>query len=316
MENTASKLVFLDKSTTQGKLIQVSIGIVIAYLVYLMATGIMKSDTFTKEEKTKPQKLEIDILDGYADSSSLSLMSFNTVLPYVPTYMPLNPSVNFKGGAQFTYSLWLNIANPDDISLLNKCIFMRGDKRNYEFNVKDNTTSEKRNVVDKFTYCPMLSFGSNKMDFVVRFNTSNKVDETLYASKLESDNAAYRKNILSILQANWIMVTIVFEDNIPINDFENGIRVQIYLNNLLYETRFFMGMLKQNIGNLYFFPDGPLNGVRIANMKYFNYALSTVDIKNLSSNIPTKAANNVMNGKSNRGPPDLSTGNILDIYNI
>jgi hypothetical protein len=314
MEQVSSKLAFIDKDTAFGKVAQVGIGIIVTYLIFLMAAGIMKTDAFSKTEKTKPQKIEINIIDGFADSSSLSILSFNTVLPYVPSYIPLNPSMNFKGGAQFTYSLWLNIANPDDVSLLNKCIFMRGDKRKYEYNVKDNTTGEKRNVVDHFTYCPMLSFGTNKMDFVVRFNTSHKVDETLYASKLESENSAYRKNILSILQANWIMVTVIFEDNIPINDFENGIRVQIYMNNLLYETRYFKGMLKQNIGNLYFFPDGPLNGVRVGNMKYYNYALTMSDIKNLSSKIPNKAA--VLNDNKKPGPPDLSTANILDIYNI
>jgi len=314
MEKASSKLTFIDKDKALGKVVQVSIGIFLTYLIFLMAAGIMKTDAFSKSDKAKPQKVEIIIIDGFADSSSLSILSFNTILPFIPSYIPLNPSMNFKGGAQFTYSLWLNIANPDDISLLNKCIFMRGDKRKYEYNVKDNKTGIKRNVVDYFTYCPMLSFGTNKMDFAIRFNTSNKLDELLYASKLESDNSAYRKNILSIMQANWVMVTIIFEDNIPINDFENGIRVQIYMNNLLYDTSYFNGMLKQNVGNLYFFPDGPLNGVRVGNMKYYNYALAISEIKVLSSKVPDKAA--VLNVNNGPGAPDLSAANILDIYNI
>jgi hypothetical protein len=312
----AKALGALDKSKVSGKVIQVLIGLVLTYLTYLLSLAIMKSDSFKSENITTPVKKEVTILDGYADSSALSIISFNTVLPFVPHYMPIRPSVNFKGGAQFTYSTWLNISNPDDTSLLNKCIFLRGDKKKYNYDVRDNVTGEKRKLLDYFTYCPMVSFGNNKLDFVVKFNTNNKLDETMYAQRIESDNSVYRKNILSIIQTNWIMLTVIFEDNIPLNDFENGVRVQLYLNDLLYETKYYKGMLKQNTGNLYFFPEGALNGVRLANMMYFNHAISSNDVKQLYYKKPgNKTASTIIKSTQKMPLVNVSAGNILDLYN-
>ncbi|KAG1667188.1 hypothetical protein FOA52_004183 [Chlamydomonas sp. UWO 241] len=310
---------FLDKSTLMGGTLQVVIGILLTVGVYMLAFAILYMDVKNTFVTSNTRMTEIVVLDGYADSSQLAVTSFNTVLQFAKNYLPITHSVNMKGGAQFSYSLWLNIQNPDDPSILNKCIFMRGDKKKYTYEVYDHVTGDGGEVIDYMTYCPMLSFGTNKLDFSVKFNTANKLDQEMYVARIESSNDVFRRNILSVLQKNWIMITLVFEDNIPINDFENGVRVQMYVNELLYDSNVYAGMLKQNMGNLEFFPDGPAVGVRLSAMKYFNYALSSVDIGKMFVAGPVLAPGTTTTttvAHAAYSGIDASTGNILDVYNI
>jgi hypothetical protein len=191
-----------------------------------------------------------------------------------------------------------------------------GDKTKYQYNITKGTNTTVNN--NYLIMCPFFGFGNNIYEFKVRFNTSHKVDEELYIENSASSNDAYRKNIMSILRNNWIMFTVIFEDNMPINDFENGIRVQVYLNDIMFKTGYFQGMLKQNMGKLSFFPDGSLPGVKLSTMKYFNYALNSEDVKSLYKDLPSnsKPAALVKNAMNNTMAVDLSTKNLLDLYNI
>lgn len=306
----------LDKRKTGGKILQVLIGVVLTYLIFLLANTIMNKDKFDDGKIERMQKTTIDILDGFADSSSLSLTTFNTMLPYLETYLPLKPSVNIKGGSQFTYSFWLSAQDIMSPSLYQKGIFIMGDKQTYTYTLTKNGVRTDYN--DFLVLCPYFGFGNNSLEFVIKFNTSNKVTEELYLENSPSTNDAYRKNIISILRNNWMMFTIIFEDNMPINDFENGIRVQVYLNEIMFKTGYFQGMLKQNTGNLSFFPHGSLNGVKLSNMKYFNYALNSEDVKTLYKSEPNmnKPASLIKNALNNKVKVDISPKNLLDYYNL
>lgn len=306
----------LDKSTTSGKVLQILIGVILVYCLFLFAGFIMGLDKFEDSGKEKMEKMQVDILDGFADSSSLSLVSYNTVLPYVDNYLPLKPSVNIKGGTQFTFSFWLNASDIMNTSLLNRGIFMVGDKKRYKYSITEVATSVKTDINDFLTFCPYFGFGANSLDFVVRFNTSNKTNEQLYANRMTSENESFRNNIMSILRNNWMMFTITFEDNIPMNDFENGIRVQMYLNDIMYQNGQFKGMLKQNKGNLIFFPDGSLDGIRLANMKYFNYAISSQDVKSLYSNPPNTSKPASLVGTTSPMKVNIASKNLLNYYNM
>ena len=305
----------LDAETIVGRALQISIGIVIAIILYIIGISILYADVKNIFVTSGTKMTKITVLDGYVDSSQLTVMTFNTVLPFAKNYIPITPSTNMKGGAQFSYTGWMHMQNPDDPAMLGKCIFMRGDKQKYTYTMRDHITGDSSEVIDYMTYCPMLSFGTNKLDFTVKFNGINKLDQEMYVSRIESTRDLFRKNILSVLQNNWIMITLVFEDNIPVNDFENGVRVQMYINDLLYESRVFSGMLKQNTGNLYFFPDGPIAGIRLSTFKYYNYALNGIDIKKLFAagpvTTPAKITSEAMYASVNP-----STGNILDVYNV
>ena len=307
---------FVSTESWIGIVVQVLIGLLLVFFFYLIARAVLKMDNVDDNNINAVKKKSVEVIDGVSDSSQLAIASFNTMLPFNKNYIPITHSLNIKGGAQFTYSLWINTANADDASVANKVIFMRGDKKKYAFSVKQNKIhgAQAVNKNDYMVFCPMLCFGRNKSEFTLKFNTINKIDETLYVSKLMSDNEAFRKNIMSILQQNWIMVTVVFEDNIPVNDFENGVRVSFYLNDMLYESSIFKGMLKPNNGNLYFFPDGSISGVRLTSMEFYNYALGLEEIQKRFQKKPNMDASKKI-GATTYASIDPSVGNIIDAYN-
>jgi hypothetical protein len=307
----------LDKKGKSGILIQIAIGVLLAIIFYVVLLAIMRTDSFAKEGMSPEKKNVVPIFSGIADSGILSATTYNTVLPFATNYMAIVPSVNMKGGAQFSYSFWINVMDSSAAGLQNAVIFMKGDKKKYGFNKLDNTTSMTTNEnMSYLTYCPMFSFGNSALEFKVQFNSVNNVNEMMYVSKISSENPIFRKNIASILQNSWMLITIVFEDNMPINDFENGVRLQFYLNDMLYDSAVFKGMLKQNQGNLFFFPAGALSGVRLSDMKYYNYAVSHEEVK---ANYQTKPSlSSVANiGSAMSGVPiAVSDKNILDVYNL
>jgi hypothetical protein len=92
------------------------------------------------------------------------------------------------------------------------------------------------------------------------------------------------------------MYTFVFEDNVQINDFENGIQIKFFLNDTLYQIETVKSALKQNFGDLFVLPDSTGVGIksaRMSDLSYYNYALNPNQIsqrfnKGPSSNIFTK----------------------------
>ena len=135
--------------------------------------------------------------------------------------------------------------------------------------------------------------------------------------RLTSNDSAYRNNLMSTLDNTWHMITISFEDNIPINDFENGIQVRFWINDVLYKTSRFASALKQNQGDLHLFPNStPIQNVKISNLKYFNYVLGESEIRSMSlAGASTSASASYMSSSSSK-PPVLSDYNKLDIYNL
>jgi hypothetical protein len=110
------------------------------------------------------------------------------------------------------------------------------------------------------------------------------------------------------------LITIVFEDNIPINDFENGLSVKFYINEQLYNSATYPTMLKQNNGDLYLFPEGSLNKTMFSIMQYFNYALGTKEIQASYRQGPSSRSTSSVT-TSFISPMMLSDKNHLDIYN-
>jgi len=311
MKDMAFKMV--DKTSIVGIIVQMIIGILLTWLTFLIGKWVMMSDDISKEQDIDGKLMQFDVMSGYADSSQLSVVTYNTILPFAPNYIAIPFSSNIKGGSQFTYSFWANINDYNNTALLERPILLRGDKKKYPYTIKNLLNNDVLKVNDYVTMCPMICFGSEPMDFAIYFNTTNNIKETMYVKRIESNDSVFRKNIMTVLQKSWILLTFTFEDNIPINDFENGIRVQMFVNDLLYDTQVFNGMLKQNTGNLYFFPEATLPGVRLADIRYFNYAVDIEKVKSLYKIQPsTKAASLT---KVTYNAVDISDGNIFNYYN-
>jgi hypothetical protein len=300
----------------EGKYIALQIigGIVLVYVIYVLAIFVLNTDRLhIAKQQDKAQKSVVPILDGFAETSQLQNMTFSTQIPQSDNYLPISPSVNMKGGAQFSYSMWLYVGSPSDA--VNKCIFIKGDPKKYTYRVTDNVLRGDTSVTDYVAFCPMISFGEQPLEFTIKFNTMKRIGETLHVKRLQTEQSVFRRNMLSLLSSKFFMLTVVFEDNMPINDFETGILVKVYINDTLYATGRYNDTLKQNNGNLVLFPDAnAIPNCKISDLVYYNYALSDADVVRLASKGPNpKPAAQV--SKSFNMSYMLSDANRLDISN-
>lgn len=302
--------------TPMGIGIQIVIGLLVSFLIYWISLKILRTDALNSAKVDTNAKTQVSIVTGYADSSQLAKQSFNTINAFASGYLPLSPSVNIKGGAQFTYSMWMFVGQTT--STAGKSIFMRGDHTKYFYNISKTSSTNPTTptaVKDYVAMCPLLEFGTNAMDFNVRFNTSNNINEVLAIKGTSTDNSIYRKNLMAMLVSQWFMMTIVFEDNVPINDFENGLAVKVYINGILYQSGTYAAMLKQNTGNMFLFPDGSIDKVKISSFIYYNYALGEQEIQANMGKGPSSTAQSSV-AQSFMQPLALSDYNIMDIYNL
>lgn len=297
-----------------GIAFQIIVGFLIVLFIYWISLKALNSDALSNASLDTNKKSIVNIISGYAESSQVSRHSYNTVNSFSAAYLPLNPSVNIKGGAQFTYSLWLYVGNPTLAAASHNPIFMRGDATKYNY-TKTGADKSVQAAKDYVAMCPLLEFGSNPMDFNIRFNTSNNINEIVRLVSTSSSNSIYRQNLLNMLQSQWFMMTIVFEDNMPINDFENGLSVKVYINGSLYQTATFAAMLKQNNGNFFLFPNGSVDQCKISSFNYYNYAQGEAEIQATMGKGPSSTAQTSLTSSFIQ-PLALSDYNIMDIYNI
>jgi len=316
----AVKSIFGNKYVQMG--IQIFGGLVVVYILYVLFLIVMKSDKLYIDNKYDKQgKREVLILDGLADTS-IGTIIYSTSLPGTTNYLPIHPSVNIKGGAQFTYSFWLYVGD-GATDVANKCLFLRGDPNAYDVKITSNNfdaakkqmmPSTSYNIKERLVYCPMFCFGETSRDLVIWFNTLNNMREKLEINPIKSDNNIYRNNITSMMTNMWTHICIVFQDNMPINDFENGIEVRFYFNDVLYSVGKFASTLRQNDGNFYLFPDSII-GCKMSDFKYWNYALSDNEVRKLASTAPSQNAASSLSKTIITSSMTLGDYNKLDWYN-
>jgi hypothetical protein len=326
--NTTQKILTWFSESPYSILVQILVGLLVVLGIYIIALKMMNLDKMYIDEKldqNKPRQLLI--VDGMIDSSFAQKSSYNTVIPFAPNYMPIKPSVNRKGGAQFTYSFWIFSGNP--AAVVDRCIFIKGDPKEYTMertatNPSWVKTGQSVSVKTKAraVYCPMVCFGSKPQEFSIWFNRLDDVHTRMDVIRVVSDQTTTRQNLLSMFTGQWVCVSIVFEDNMPINDFENGIQVRFFVNDVLYQTSRFSGALKQNHGDLVLFPDDAiLPSVKISDLEYYNYAASNAMIAAKVAKGPTlKPATNIPGaagggGTSAPGMTTIGPMNAMDISN-
>lgn len=302
-------------------IIQVVAALIVIYVIYLLSLLSMRADKLFIDEKYDiNMKRKTMIIDGVLDPTVEQ--KFNTITPHANRYIPLNPSVNIRGGAQFTYMFWIQVL--DKSAVAGKPIFMKGDTKAYDYTIDELRkvngqimTKQSKRTSDLAVFCPMLSFGNDSDEFSIKFNSFNNMHEELYIAKYRYDDSAYRQNLPSMMAGQWFMITVIFEDNMPINDFENGLSVKFYLNDVLYQSATFPTAMKQNKGDLYIFPrinNSIISGCRISNFMYYNYAVSDKDITLEYNRRPSMTPASILADNSRMRTP-MSDYNLLDMYN-
>lgn len=316
--------------------VQVAVGLLIVFGVYRMSLWIMQQDRLVVTDNQQTQmKKAFKILDGYAEAGMASNRVWNTVNPSANNFRALPRSYNRKGGAQFSYSFWLLLDDTTPENVAYKDIFVRGDTREYTYSKSTQppadvaVTRSAPNLVksapvvtaktDMAIKCPRVRFGPTYDTLVVDFNTLHDVDQSVQINSYASGahDSTLRKNVMKLIDHKWVLFTFVFEDNVAINEFEDGIIMRFYINDLLYHTARVKSTLRQNNGNFYLLPSkngSSIKHARIGDVTYYNYAASSISIGDVYRQGPPKHAAKYLS--SNTGSPLwLSIYNEMDIYN-
>jgi hypothetical protein len=339
-------------TSSMGIAIQITLGILATVVIYWTALALLGTTTLVLDPTKKtPPKLNVSIIDGFAEASAISGTSWSTINPLAANFVSLNRSYNRVGGAQFSYSMWIQIRDTSAPNVAGKTLFMRGDPNVYTFQTYKSKVdvdpvtnipltryelTGDNTKTDVFVRCPRIRFGKTFDEIVVEFNT---LIDPMTSMTISPKNGYHlddtlRINAVNLVQNRWAMMTFTFEDGVAINDFENGVLMRFYLNDTLYFSGTTQSALRQNMGDLTVLPilsdqteetgnrvfrgyngsGEDLKSTTIGNLFYFNYALGLKNVRELfAKGHPKHPA--VLRQGSIGEPLHLSKYNELDIYN-
>lgn len=335
-----------------GTAVQVVGGVLVTLAIYVLSLWIMNKDQLVANpNQLRPPKLKAVVLNGFIDTAAAADTAWSTVNQAATNYVSLDRSYNRIGGAQFSYSFWLQLRDTSVDNVAGKTLILRGDRHAYNWNAtKTDPTTKAKTIVgswqDVLIKCPRIRFGKTFDELVVEFNTldSPSGGHVVVAPEPQSDDAkdsydpTMRFNAVKLVQNRWALLTFTFEDGVAINDFENGVRVRFFLNDLLYQTSSTQSALRQNNGDFFLLPSvktDPANiaatssentsysastgadvllNATIGNVAYYNYALGTEEVRDTFRKGPPKFAATLQSGAVGE-PLYLSEYNKLEVYN-
>lgn len=311
--------------------LQVLVGLIVVWLVYRLSLLIMQHDRLVVEEgRERNSHMRVPIVDGYAMTATASDRVWNTMYADADYYVPLQRSFNRKGGAQFSYSFWMYIGNGAKTNVGNHTILLRGNPKSYPWMKSVTSASDgvDQGVTQTFQYkdvlvkCPQIAFGPTFDSFVVSLNTLHDPDTKITISPYAATDGVdgtLRQNLLKLTLNKWVLHTFVFEDNVAITEFEDGIMMRYYLNDTLYHTARVPSTLRQNNGDLHILPTfGHGNVVRdskIGDVTYYNYALVLEDVREVFAQGPPQNPASGLDRAGMGAPLYLNEYNKLDVYN-
>ena len=155
-------------------------------------------------------------------------------------------SVNETKGIEFTWSVWIYIENLQYLEERYKHVFYKGNS-----NLEENGLNFPNN-------CPGLYIAPHTNSLVVMMNTYNVINEEI--------------TIPDIPLNKWVNVIIRCKNT----------TLDVYINGTITRSVQLSGVPKQNYGDVFVAANGGFDG-KISNLWYYNYALGTADIQNISN---------------------------------
>lgn len=342
--------------------IQVLVGVLVVWALYKFSLFLMSSDklVITPQAAGSGRPQRVRIVSGYAPTPMVTDRVWTTVMPNADNYAPLKKSMNRKGGAQFTYQFWMYIGESSKANIAGRTILMRGDNQPYSWQKVTVDTASLQKALDKvqgtsaqatdagaliqaidsvpaaskvrgrstLVKCPLIRFGDTYDSFVVEVNTlhgPNTVIPMVPETAPDGIDGTVRTNALKLSVNKWVLHTFTFEDHVAITDFEDGIIIRHYVNDLLYHTARIPSALRQNIGDFHLLPSPPhangeflpIKDCRIGNVFYYNYAVGPDAVAGtFKQGPPRKLATDLAGLDNELGDPlHLAEYNKLDVYN-
>ena len=192
--------------------------------------------------------------------------SHSVVIPQDPKHdnaIPILRSVNEKHGIEFSWSLWMFLDdNAVSIGNTNIHIFHKGDSHTY--------TTDDNKVFHKIA-APGLYLDGQNNNLLVTMNTHN-TDET--EEKLE------QISVSGVPMNKWVNIIIRVKNR----------RVDVYINGTIKRSVELDGVPKQNYGEIFIAQNtsSSLQGSKLSNLRYHDYALNVYDIQKLVQSGPNR----------------------------
>ena len=190
------------------------------------------------------------LIKGAKDAKKQSIISQN---PSTKGAIPVIRSRNQREGLEFTYSVWIYV---DDLQ------YLRGQYRHIFHKGNDTVSFKQPSYGLNFpNNAPGLYIHPDRNALVVIMNTFKTINEEIIIDDIPLNK--------------WINVVIRVE----------GRNVDIYINGSMALRQVLSSVPKQNYGDVYVNMNGGYSGL-LSNLRYYNYALSTMDIYNLAESGP------------------------------
>ena len=299
---------------------QITLAIAAVYGVYVLSLWVLKRDKLVMDQKYNYDgNTKTLIIAGFADTHAIQRTVIDTLNPSSLSFAAIPRSINRNGGAQFTYQFWLLLTNPTNVTYQD--ILVKGDNMAYNLMTVDESTKEVlSHREDIMIKCPRIKFNGKYNELAVEVNTIEDPNPTPFIitstpNSADPQDNSMRKNLFKLGINRWLMYTFVFRDRVPLNEFENGIEMRFFCNDVHYQSSTMKSALRQNNGNLYLFPTGAIDGCKIGNLAYYNYALTIDEIEKVyNAGPPTVIAATTDTGAT-ASPLFLTEYNKLNIYN-
>jgi hypothetical protein len=188
------------------------------------------------------------IINGMVDATQM------LIFPQDPSYngaVTIYRSQNATDGIEFTWSIWLMIND----------LYSSGVTGQYKHVFHKGNSDLSGNGINFPNNAPGLYIEPNTNSLVVIMNTYQNINEEITVPDIPINK--------------WVNVIIRCQNEI----------LDIYINGTIVRSLEMSGVPKQNYGDVYVAMNGGFNGY-ISNLWYYNYALGTTAIQEISSKGP------------------------------
>jgi len=241
--------------------------LVLFVFVFLLRLGISVLGYLLTHNGNSPK-----LIDGMVDAKQLIVIPQD---PEISGSVTLNRSVNATEGIEFTWSVWIYIDDLTYNSGRYRCVFYKGN------DYAKNPNNQEAQGLNFPNNAPGLYLSPNTNSLIVMMNTFNVINE-----EITVDDIPINK---------WVNVIIRCQNN----------TLDVYINGSIIKSHHLHGVPKQNYGDVYISPNGGFSGY-ISNLWYYNYALGTSEISNISN----KGPNTYMRGSNGL---DMKKANYLSL---
>lgn len=310
-------------------LFQIIISLITLLLMGYFAYNIYVIELEKMLKSTPGTKKEVVVFNGILDFKN-GEYTYDTYDKSVDNYLPIEASINQRGGAEYSYNFWVYTNKDSGFSSGGKDIplFLKGEKKlyyskqNYNCANKyaDTNAGKHYNVMIKN---PLVKMSSDGSAIVIEYNNINNVES--YQQRVGYNNCETKtstnfreknSNLIGVYNLDfdkkWYMVSIIMKEvadsgNILMSNkasckmYINGINVMDKKVETRYMDNIYAATFRNNKSPLYINPDFTNNtknvfgrvanadNLKLADLKYYNYAIGEKEISQLYSSGFTKS---------------------------